>query len=106
MKISIKKYVDDASLTWEERYRKLEAHHTEETTYLIERGRAAEREMSRNFDLLVACRAQVTKLRNMAKLLDEFCDASDLMMTTGDNRHIAVPLAHLVAGWRAAKRTP
>ena len=36
MKIPIKKYVDDPSLTWEERYKRLEAHHKEETEYLIE----------------------------------------------------------------------
>lgn len=36
MKIPIKKYVMDESLPWEERYRQLEAHHTEETTYLID----------------------------------------------------------------------
>lgn len=38
--IKVKRYVDDASLTWEERYRKLEAHHVEETTFLIEKLRA------------------------------------------------------------------
>ena len=35
MKIPIKRYVMDESLSWEERYRKLEAHHEEETKYLI-----------------------------------------------------------------------
>lgn len=36
-KIPIKKYIDDPSLTWEERYKVLEAHHLEETTFLIKR---------------------------------------------------------------------
>lgn len=31
----IKKYVDDPSLTWEERYKRLDAHHVEETTVLL-----------------------------------------------------------------------
>lgn len=35
MKIPIKKYVDDPSLSWEERYRRLDAHHVEETQFLI-----------------------------------------------------------------------
>lgn len=35
MKIPIKKYVDDPTLSWEERYRRLEAHHKEETEWLI-----------------------------------------------------------------------
>jgi hypothetical protein len=36
MKIPIKKYVMDDSLPWKERYRQLEAHHEEETTWMIE----------------------------------------------------------------------
>lgn len=32
-----KKYVMDESLSWEERYKQLEAHHIEETTELIEK---------------------------------------------------------------------
>lgn len=35
----IKKYVDDPSLTWEERYKRLEEHHIEETTALVRRPR-------------------------------------------------------------------
>jgi hypothetical protein len=35
MRIPIKRYVMDESLSWEERYRKLEAHHEEETKFLI-----------------------------------------------------------------------
>lgn len=34
-KIKIKKFVDDSSLTCEERYNKLQAHHLEETVELI-----------------------------------------------------------------------
>jgi hypothetical protein len=37
MKISIKAYVMDESLSWEERYKQLEAHHNEETKWLIRR---------------------------------------------------------------------
>lgn len=36
-RIPIKKYEDDPSLPWHERYRRLEAHHLEETTFLIAR---------------------------------------------------------------------
>jgi hypothetical protein len=36
VKIPIKKYVMDESLSWEERYKKLDAHHLEETTFLLE----------------------------------------------------------------------
>ena len=35
MKIPIKKYIMDGSLSWEDRYKQLEKHHEEETTYLI-----------------------------------------------------------------------
>jgi hypothetical protein len=35
--IKVKKYKDDVSLTWEERYRKLEEHHIEETSFLIDK---------------------------------------------------------------------
>jgi len=35
MKIPIKKYVMDESLSWEERYRQLEKHHEEETEWMI-----------------------------------------------------------------------
>ena len=34
--IKVKKYKMDESLSWEERYRQLEQHHIEETTFLIE----------------------------------------------------------------------
>lgn len=36
----IKKYEEDESMTWEERYRALQAHHTAESTYLINKLRA------------------------------------------------------------------
>jgi hypothetical protein len=34
VKIPIKKYVMDESLSWEERYRQLESHHAEETVWM------------------------------------------------------------------------
>ena len=34
-RIPIKRYVDDPSLTWEERYARLLAHHEDETKFLI-----------------------------------------------------------------------
>lgn len=34
--IKVPKYEMDESLTWEERYRQLEKHHTAETTFLID----------------------------------------------------------------------
>ena len=34
-KIKIKKYVEDAALTWEQRYDQLMKHHVEETGFLI-----------------------------------------------------------------------
>jgi hypothetical protein len=34
--IKVKRYVMDESLSWEERYRQLEAHHVEETTFLFD----------------------------------------------------------------------
>jgi len=33
--IKIKKYKEDENLTWEEKYKKLEEHHIEETNFLI-----------------------------------------------------------------------
>lgn len=35
--IKVKKYADDESLSWEERYRLLQEHHLEETTFLIDK---------------------------------------------------------------------
>ena len=37
--IKVKKFKDDESLSWEERYKKLEQHHIEETKFLIEKTR-------------------------------------------------------------------
>lgn len=34
--IKVKRYKMDESLTWEERYKQLEQHHVEETTFLID----------------------------------------------------------------------
>lgn len=36
-KIPIKEHVDDPSLSWEERYKRLEAHHLEETEFFVKR---------------------------------------------------------------------
>lgn len=33
--IKVEKYNDDNTLTWEKRYKRLEAHHLEETNFLI-----------------------------------------------------------------------
>ena len=38
--IKVPKYVDDDSLSWEERYIRLNDHHIEETTFLIEKIRS------------------------------------------------------------------
>ena len=35
--IKVKRYVDDESLSWEERYKRLEKHHLEETNFLIDK---------------------------------------------------------------------
>ena len=35
--IRVARYRDDDTLTWEERYKRLEQHHIEETSFLIER---------------------------------------------------------------------
>jgi hypothetical protein len=35
VKVQVKKYVMDETLSWEERYRKLEQHHLEETSWLV-----------------------------------------------------------------------
>jgi len=34
--IKVKRYVDDETLSWEERYNRLMKHHEEETTFLID----------------------------------------------------------------------
>ena len=43
--IKVKKYVDDESLSWEERYNKLEKHHLEETSFLIDKIRELVKEL-------------------------------------------------------------
>jgi hypothetical protein len=35
--IKVKRYKDDEDLTWEERYRRLEEHHIDETNFLIDK---------------------------------------------------------------------
>jgi hypothetical protein len=35
--IKVPKYIDDQNLSWEERYKKLDAHHISETTFLIDK---------------------------------------------------------------------
>ncbi len=35
--IKVKRYVDDESLSWEERYQRLDKHHVEETNFLIDK---------------------------------------------------------------------
>ena len=42
--IKVKKYTEDESLSWEERYKKLEQHHLEETNFLIEKIRGIVRD--------------------------------------------------------------
>jgi hypothetical protein len=37
--IKVKRYAMDPAKSWEERYRELEVHHLEETTFLIEKVR-------------------------------------------------------------------
>lgn len=37
--IKVPKYVMDETKSWEERYRELEAHHIQETTFLIDKVR-------------------------------------------------------------------
>lgn len=37
--IKVPKYVDDDSLSWEERYKRLDEHHIKETTFLIDKVR-------------------------------------------------------------------
>ena len=43
--IKVKRYVDDESLSWEERYRRLEKHHLEETSFLIDKVREIVKEL-------------------------------------------------------------
>ena len=43
--IKVKKYKDDNTLSFEERYKKLEQHHIEETNFLIEKIRDIVKEL-------------------------------------------------------------
>lgn len=43
--IKVKRYVDDPSLSWEERYARLDSHHTKETTFLINKVRELAKEL-------------------------------------------------------------
>jgi hypothetical protein len=43
--IKVKRYKDDESLSYEERYRMLEQHHIEETTFLIDKIREIVKEI-------------------------------------------------------------
>ena len=43
--IKVPRYEDDPQLPWEERYQKLEAHHIQETTFLIEEVRRLARQL-------------------------------------------------------------
>lgn len=47
MKIPIKKYVDNPSLSWEERYKKLLAHHEEESKWMFAELQRMEKELER-----------------------------------------------------------
>jgi hypothetical protein len=50
MKISIKNYIDDPNLTWEEIYTRLAAHHKEETDWLISEVKRLEKLIVRNVE--------------------------------------------------------
>lgn len=43
--IKVKRYKMDESKTWEERYKDLDAHHIEETTFLINKVRELDQQM-------------------------------------------------------------
>jgi hypothetical protein len=43
--IKVKRFHDDPNLSWENRYRALERHHLEETTFLIEKVRELARQL-------------------------------------------------------------
>jgi hypothetical protein len=43
--IKVKRYVDDESLSWEERYQRLDKHHIEETNFLIDKLREIVKEI-------------------------------------------------------------
>ena len=41
----VQRYVDDESLSWEERYQRLDKHHIEETNFLIDKLREIVKEI-------------------------------------------------------------
>jgi hypothetical protein len=43
--IKVKRYVDDPTLSWEDRYHKLDSHHMKETTFLINKVRELAKEL-------------------------------------------------------------
>ncbi len=43
--IKVKRYIDDDSLSWQERYKSLEKHHLEETNFLINKIREIVKEL-------------------------------------------------------------
>lgn len=51
--IKVKKYVDDDTLSWEERYKKLNQHHIEETNFLINFVRGLVREDDKKISIKV-----------------------------------------------------
>lgn len=49
-RIPIKRFIDDETLPWEERFRRLEVHHREETAFLIGRIEELEADAARLVD--------------------------------------------------------
>lgn len=45
--IKVKKYKMDESKSWQERYKDLESHHIEETTFLIEKVRELDKKIKK-----------------------------------------------------------
>lgn len=81
-RMKVKKYVDDSSLTWQERYARLESHHLDETKELIQRIEWLEEDLAREYRLrcelyddwsnladraLSACRKYEKKLKKLQK---------------------------------------
>lgn len=46
--IKVKRFQDDASLSWEERFKLLEKHHLEETMFLIDKVRDLAKQLDEN----------------------------------------------------------
>jgi hypothetical protein len=64
MKILIKKYVMDESLSWEERYQQLEAHHKEETEWMMDMLQKQEAEIKDSAIVTAGLYERVKKLEN------------------------------------------